>query len=80
MRVIGDIPHPKFKITLFQWNGKYIMKFETGMCEQTYKFSELDVFSEADVRNVVTNQKFIRQVEERFEAMHEDVYQYIAQL
>ncbi len=80
MRVIGDIPHAKFKITLFQWNGKYIMKFETGMCEQTYKFSEMDVYSEADVRKVILNNTFMEQVEKRFESMHNDLYGYINQL
>jgi hypothetical protein len=50
MRIIADIPHPAVKITLFQWNGKYLIKLELGNFEQTYKVSELDVMGEQEVR------------------------------
>ncbi|MBA9079485.1 MULTISPECIES: hypothetical protein [Rufibacter] len=43
MRVVTDIPHPEIKITLFAWNGKYLLKLELGPFEQTYKVSEMDV-------------------------------------
>lgn len=44
MRVIGYIDHPAYKISVFQWNEKYIIKIEAGFFEQYYKF-KVDEFS-----------------------------------
>ncbi|MDZ7648033.1 MAG: hypothetical protein U5K54_13125 [Cytophagales bacterium] len=49
MRVIKEIPYANFKITIFQWNGKYLIKIESGLLEQTFKINELDTTSEDDV-------------------------------
>jgi hypothetical protein len=40
MRIIGEIPHPQLKITVFSMNNRISLKLEDGMCEQTYKFRE----------------------------------------
>lgn len=40
MRIIGTIPHPLMKISVFVMNMKYSVKFEMGMMEQTYKIRE----------------------------------------
>jgi hypothetical protein len=69
MRVIGEIPHPQLKITLFNWNGKYLIKLEAGPYEQTYKVSETDVSGEDDIRKLV-NETFIAGAMETFKAMH----------
>lgn len=42
MRIIGTIPHPLMKITVFAMNMKYTVKFEMGMMEQTFKIRESD--------------------------------------
>jgi hypothetical protein len=73
MRYIGDIPNSAFKMGLYAWNGKYIVKIEAGLYEQTYKVSELDfVGNENDVRALMTNETFLKQVADRFRAMHDD--------
>lgn len=43
MRAIAELPHPDCKISIFSMNHKFIIKFEQGSLEQTYKISELDV-------------------------------------
>lgn len=43
MRTIAELPHPDCKITIFAMNQKFIIKFEQGNLEQTYKISEMDV-------------------------------------
>ena len=40
MRQIGQIPHPEMSITLFEWNGKYMVKFEIGLYEQVFKVKQ----------------------------------------
>ena len=68
MRVIGDIPHPEAKITLFSWNGKYLIKLERGNFEQTYKVSELDVTGEGEVKALLDEQ-FLTAVLQLFDQM-----------
>lgn len=73
MRVIGEYPHSACKITLFNWNGKYLLKFEQGPIEQTYKISEMDVTGEQDVVTL-TKSPFIDKVLLRFEQMQNDLF------
>jgi hypothetical protein len=40
MRIVGELPHPVLKITVFKNDGKFSIKFESGLLEQIYKFRE----------------------------------------
>jgi hypothetical protein len=68
MRVVTEIPHPAVKITIFSWNGKYIIKLERGPLEQTYKVSELDILAEADIIKMI-DEDFISGALQRFAEM-----------
>lgn len=67
MRVVKEINDKACKITVFSWNGKFLIKLEQGMLEQTYKVSELDVL-EQEIDNIL-NQTFIDEALRRFEDM-----------
>jgi hypothetical protein len=54
MRLIKDIPHERFKIQLFNYNTKYIVKIELGQFEQSYKIGELDVDSIEEIERMIT--------------------------
>ncbi|MFC5408281.1 hypothetical protein ACFPMF_03095 [Larkinella bovis] len=71
MRYLKEISHPAFRIGLYVWNNKYLIKIEAGSYEQTYKISEMDVSSEEDVIGLV-DELFLQRVNERFGQMHED--------
>ena len=71
MRVIGEINRPECKITLFQWNEKYLIKFELGMYEQTYKIDEYEVQNEEEVKALISDE-FVQKVMNRFDQMHAD--------
>ena len=71
MRVTGEIDHPEAKITIFHWNNKYLVKFERGMLEQTYKFSEFDVAGESEIKEMI-DEPFISKVMKRFSEMAKD--------
>jgi hypothetical protein len=71
MRFVHDIPHPQFKIGLYAWNGKYIVKIEAGPYEQTYKVSELDV-SGSDAVQTMLDDTFLAKVATRFQDMDAD--------
>ena len=68
MRTLGEIKHPEMKISLFSWNGKYLVKFEQGFCEQTYKFEHLEV-EETQLRDHVVG-SLTEQALKTFSDMH----------
>jgi hypothetical protein len=68
MRVVGEIPHPECKITIFNWNNKYLIKLELGPFEQTFKIQEYDVASEEDLKKIIDDD-FIQQAMARFADM-----------
>ena len=71
MRVVEEIPHPHFKITIFAWNAKYIIKIEAGQFEQSFKISEMDVSGVGDVKKMLSAQ-FMENVTKRFIEMRKD--------
>jgi hypothetical protein len=70
MRVIKEITKPNYRITIFNWNGKYLIKFEQGDFEQTFKISEFDVISEEDIYNLLTDE-FNNEVMRNFKTMND---------
>jgi hypothetical protein len=68
MRVVGEIPHPECKITIFHWNGKYLIKLELGPFEQTFKINDHDIVSEGQLQEIV-NEDFIGRAMARFADM-----------
>lgn len=75
MRVIAQLPHPDCKITIFSMNQKYIIKFEKGIYEQTYKLAELDLPRGVDDVFQFVDEQFIANVSVRFEQMRADFNQ-----
>lgn len=71
MRIVGEINRPECKVTIFHWNERYLVKFEIGMYEQTYKIDEYEVADEEAVKALI-NEAFITKVMARFDAMHID--------
>jgi hypothetical protein len=73
MRVIHEIAKPAFKITIFAWNNRYIIKFENGRSEQTYKVDQFDVSSENDLMAML-DEPFLAFVSQQFDKMEEQQY------
>jgi hypothetical protein len=73
MRIIAELPHPDCKITLFNMNQKYIVKFEQGQLEQSYKLSEMDLTG-GGVNEIfqLLDEEFITTVVSRFTTMRSD--------
>ncbi len=71
MRVVADIPHPRYKIQVFLYNAKYMVKIELGQFEQVYKISEADVNGLEDVKRMVT-EDLLKNALDRFLTMRTD--------
>jgi len=69
MRVVAELPRPDCKITIFSMNMKYIVKFEQGVLEQTYKLSELELLDGVNSVFEILDEQFIATVVERFKIM-----------
>ena len=72
MRVVAELPHPDCKISIFFMNMKYLIKFEQGTLEQTYKLSEMDVLNGIDGVFEILDEAFIAAVVEQFAGMRKD--------
>ena len=56
MRVVADIPHARYKIQIFSYNAKYLVKIELGQFEQVFKINEADVLGLEDVKRMITDE------------------------
>lgn len=72
MRIIAELPHPDFKISILNMNQKFIIKIEKGTFEQTYKLPEIDLTDGVNSVFEILDDEFLKSVSERFAAMQQD--------
>ncbi len=70
MRIIGDIEHAKYKISVFRSGEKTIIQIEDGLLEQLYKFRDGEIVSDMETANAYVNQEFLEEVESVFATMY----------
>ncbi len=71
VRVIAEIPHERYKIQIFNYNSKYLVKVELGQFEQIFKIGELDVNGIEDIKSMVTDE-LLENCLQRFVGMRTD--------
>lgn len=71
MRIVKDIPHPRFKITVYSWNNKYIIKIEDAHLEQVFKIDEMQVSGVGEIEAMLST-PFLLKVLKRFVEMSTD--------
>jgi hypothetical protein len=69
MRIIDSIPHAQMKISIFSMNDKYMVKFEAGPYEQTYKITHEDAGSLEALKSRV-DENLCSEVIDIFRKMH----------
>jgi hypothetical protein len=72
MRIVAELPRPDCKITIFSMNARFLVKFEKGYLEQTYKLSELDLLDGVNSVFELLDEPFIQSVVARFSDMKRD--------
>ncbi len=72
MRVIAELPHPDFKVSIFSMNRKFIIKMEQGALEQTYKVAEADLMDGVNSVFELLDEAFYQTVAARFTEMRKD--------
>jgi hypothetical protein len=71
MRLVKEIPHERYRITVHNYNGKYLVKIELGQFEQTFKIGETDVQSLDEIEKMLTPELLSNSLL-RFVQMRED--------
>ena len=71
MRIVGEIPHPTLKITIFLHDSKYAVKFEAGLYEQTYKFRSGEALQSVEDIKAIIDADFMKQVQVMLPKMHQ---------
>lgn len=71
MKLIKKIPHVDVDITLYEWNQKFILKFELNGFEQTYKVSQFEIEKYEEVEESI-KPEFVEKVLHRFHDMQEE--------
>lgn len=72
MRTIGFIEHPAYKITVFSWSEKYIVKIEAGFFEQSYKFRQ-EEFSSWEELKLLFDNMYIESLRKTFHHMSDEL-------
>jgi len=72
MRALAELPHPDCKISIFGMNQKFIVKFEQGNLEQSFKIAEMDILGGVNGVFELLDDKFINGVLENFGRISKD--------
>lgn len=80
MHIIGEIPHPKYKLTIFKMNHRMALKIEDNGLEQWYKFRD-GAFTNGvqDLKNSV-DKKFMDEAILIFESMQKNKLQLLTEI
>ena len=72
MRIARDFYREDIKISIFDFDLKYVIKFEFRGLEQTFKLDKLEFKDTTELENKIDN-KFLKVVRNRFESMSDDL-------
>ena len=72
MRIINSFIKENIKVTIFDFDLKYVIKFEFGSLEHTYKVDKLEFTNHLDLEEKI-DQNFIKSVNKRFDRMSKDL-------
>jgi len=70
MRILGEITHEKYKITMLEMNKKTVLQIEDVDVVQLYRFREGELKTYNELRNL--DAAFYQEVENIFKTMREN--------
>ncbi len=66
MRIVGEIPHSTYKITLFQMNNKFSLQFEDGEQSQIYKIPDVAYLKNFNDIKQMVDGAFLNEIDKIF--------------
>jgi hypothetical protein len=76
MRLVKEIPHPRYLIQIHEYNSKYLLKITLDSYEQLFKFDK-EQFSNLDDIETLLSDEFFANCLSRFISMRNDILNYI---
>ena len=70
MRVLGNIEHPRMKITVFKMDSKLSIKFENPHSEISFKLKDNPMVNDFDSAKAWIDQSFLKEAEDQLSLMH----------
>jgi len=71
MRVVREFTEGPLRISVFNWNNKYLIKLERGPLEQTFKIPEYEVAGDQQLEMLISP-SFLAACNLRFDSMEND--------
>ena len=71
MKIVGEVPHPRLKITLLR-HGRYFLKVEDGDVELTYRFRDGEGVTDLDGARRLLDLGLLQEAERALRAMAAD--------
>ena len=75
MRLVKEIPHPRYLIQIHEYNSMYLLKITLDSYEQIFKFDK-DQFSNLDDIEVLLSDEFFTNCLSRFISMRKDILEF----
>lgn len=69
MRIVAEIPHPEFKITVLHHQNRYTIQVENGSLSQHYRYRQQPGLEQTSEIEKLVNTDFITGVTAVFKAM-----------
>jgi len=69
MRIVGEIPHSTYKITVFHMNNKFSIQFEDGEQSQLYKVPDVDYLKNFNEIKQIVDGPFLNKIDKIFMMM-----------
>lgn len=74
MRIIKELQVQSYKVTVYFWNEKYLVKFENGSNELTYKIKQTDLTTDADLETFFIDSQILEKTKEAFSKMEDALH------
>ncbi|NND05365.1 MAG: hypothetical protein HKN87_03205 [Saprospiraceae bacterium] len=68
MRIVAELPHEKYKITVFKSGHRFLLKFDAGEYDISIKFRDGEVKGVSDIKDLLTTD-LLMEVEVHFIAL-----------
>lgn len=72
MRIIGEIPHPHYKITILKMNEKVTIQIEDRLVSQSFVFRDGTGVRDFESSKMLLTDSFMKSVDNRFKEMNDD--------
>jgi len=80
MRIIGEVKHPRYKITILKMNEKVTIQIEDRLVSQSFVFRDGSGVKDLPTAEQLLTSQFLQKIDARFIQMNADYIEALEQL